>query len=71
MYTNRSTILCYAVHLFKVLAELVVDEGVSHVLESHRSVPQQSTLRVMLRVVPGQLKISFPTHTLTYSTHTA
>jgi hypothetical protein len=51
---TRTTSL-YAVYLFKVLAELMVDEGVSHVLESHCSVAQQATLRVMLRIVPGEV----------------
>ena len=41
-------------YLFKILAEFMVQEGVSHVLKSNSPVPQQSTLGIMLGVVPTQ-----------------
>ena len=51
-YTECTVRLPSYKYLFKVLTEFMVQEGVSHVLESNSSVPQKTTIRIMLRIVP-------------------
>ena len=49
MYALKMSVCPY---LLKVLVELVVKEGVRHVLQRHRTVTQETALRVVLWVVP-------------------
>ena len=41
-------------NFLKVFTELVIEDGVGHVLQHHSSVAKKTTLRIMLRIVPDK-----------------